>query len=157
MIPKPEIQYVGQFYVHGSEAAKLEPKRAQKKPKTRLPLTRLRQVEKVYLDPVAMVAIVVAVVMLAVMIVGALQLKNDWAEYRAASEYASDLRQENARLRKDYRSGYDLEEVRAKAIGLGLVPQEDVATMQVTVTMPIPEPETTWLDELKWFWEGLWA
>ena len=34
MAAKPEIQYVGQFYIYGSEAKKLEPKRQEKKKNT---------------------------------------------------------------------------------------------------------------------------
>ena len=46
MIHKPEIQYIGQFYVYGSEARQLEHKK-QRKPKTKLPMARVRKVEKI--------------------------------------------------------------------------------------------------------------
>lgn len=157
MIQKPEIQYVGQFYVYGSEARKLEAKKEQKKAKTRLPLARLEKIEKIYVDPVALVSIAVAVVMLAVMVVGALQLQEDWAEYEAMSGYVSQLKRENAMLSREYRESYDLEEIRAKAQGLGLVPESDVEHISITVTIPEPEPERTWIDDLVWFWEGLFA
>ena len=156
MIQKPEIQYVGQFYIHGSEARKLEPTKAKKKRKTRLPLARLEKVEKIYIDPVALVSIAVAVVMLAVLVTGALQLQDDWAEYALASSYLSQLKRENAELARDYRESYDLEEIRSKAVALGLIPLEQAQTRAVHVTVPEPEPEITWQEELAWFWNGLW-
>ena len=64
MTRKPEIQYIGQFYVHGSEARQLELLEKKKQPKTRLPIAKLEKIEKVYVDPVALVAIAVSVFML---------------------------------------------------------------------------------------------
>ena len=74
MVQKPKIQYIGQFYVHGSEARALEQQEQKKKAKTKLPLARLERIEKIYVDPVALAGIAVAVVMLAVMVLGAVQL-----------------------------------------------------------------------------------
>ena len=42
---KPEIQYVGQFYVYGSEARQLEEKK-RRQAKTSLPMARLEKLEK---------------------------------------------------------------------------------------------------------------
>ncbi len=160
MIQKPEIQYVGQFYVQGSEARKIEPKKTAKQPKTRLPLARIQKVEVFYLDPVALFAVITAVVMLAVMAAGLLQLRTDWAEYDTASSYVSRLKKENAELTQEYRESYDADAIRAQAVGLGMIAAEEAQTMTITVTVPEPEPETTWLqqriDKLIWFWEGLW-
>ncbi len=156
MVQKPKIQYVGEFYSHGSEARKLEVKKA---PKTRLPLARLEkleQLEKIYVDPVAIGAIVASLVLLVAMIAGVWQIKSDLERYNAASAYVQELHEENAQLYRQYRECFDLADVKAKALGLGLVPVEEVETMTVTVTMPQPEPEKTWLDELRWFWNGLW-
>ena len=62
MSQKPKIQYVGQFYIHGSEARQLELQEKKKRAKSKLPLERLRKVEVVYLDPVAIFGIVTALV-----------------------------------------------------------------------------------------------
>lgn len=156
MAQKPKIQYIGQFYIHGSEARKLE-EPAPQKPKTKLPLAQLQKVEKIYVDPVAIMGIAVAVVMLVVMLVGALQLRDDWAEYERMSTYVSQLKQTNAEKAETYRSSYDLEDIRIKATALGLVPKSEVETMTVTVTLPEPEPEVSRIDEIKWFLEGLFA
>ena len=157
MSQKPKIQYVGQFYIHGSEARQLELQEKKKQAKSKLPLERLRKVEVVYLDPVAIFGIVTALVMLAVMILGVLQIRDDWQDYRIMSNYVSRLNSENAELQADYRSKYDLEDIRVKAQALGMVPRSELETQTVYVTVPQPEPEMTWLEELQWFLTGLFA
>ena len=157
MSQKPKIQYVGQFYIHGSEARQLELQEKKKKKKSKLPLERLRKIEVVYLDPVAIFGIVTALVMLTVMILGVLQIRDDWKEYRVMSNYVSRLNSENAELQADYRSQYDLEDIRIKAQALGMVPKSDLEVRTVYVTIPQPEPEMTWLEELQWFLSGLFA
>ena len=157
MSQKPKIQYVGQFYIHGSEARQLELQEKKKQAKSNLPLERLRKIEVVYLDPVAIFGIVTALVMLTVMILGVLQIRDDWKEYRVMSNYVSRLNSENAELQADYRSQYDLEDIRIKAQALGMVPKSDLEVRTVYVTIPQPEPEMTWLEELQWFLSGLFA
>ena len=157
MSQKPKIQYVGQFYIHGSEARQLELQEKKKQAKSKLPLERLRKIEVVYLDPVAIFGIVTALVMLTVMILGVLQIRDDWKEYRVMSNYVSRLNSENAELQADYRSQYDLEDIRIKAQALGMVPKSDLEVRTGYVTIPQPEPEMTWLEELQWFLSGLFA
>ena len=157
MSQKPKIQYVGQFYIHGSEARQLELQEKKKQAKSKLPLERLRKIEVVYLDPVAIFGIVTALVMLTVMILGVLQIRDDWEEYRVMSNYVSRLNSENAQLQADYRSQYDLEDIRVKAQALGMVPKSELEVRTVYVTIPQPEPEMTWLEELQWFLSGLFA
>lgn len=155
MTQKPKIQYVGQFYVHGTAARKLE--EPKKQAKTRLPLAKLQQVEKIYVDPVALVGIAVAVFMLVVMMMGTVQIWEDWAEYDRMDDYVSELKYTNGELTREYHSKYDLEDIRMKATALGLVPKADVETMTVTVTMPEPEPEISRMEEIKAFLEGMFA
>ena len=156
MNQKPKIQYVGQFYIHGSEARQLE-LQEKKKAKSKLPLERLRKMEVIYLDPVAIFGIVTALVMLTVMILGVLQIRDDWQEYRVMSNYVSRLNSENAEMWADYRSQYDLEDIRAKAQAMGMVPKSELEVRTVYVTIPQPEPEMTWLEEIQWFLSGLFA
>ena len=156
MSQKPKIQYVGQFYIHGSEARQLE-LQEKKKAKSKLPLERLRKVEVIYLDPVAIFGIVTALVMLTVMILGVLQIRDDWQEYRVMSNYVSRLNSENAEMWADYRSQYDLEDIRVKAQAMGMVPKSELEVRTVYVTIPQPEPEITWLEEIQWFLSGLLA
>ena len=157
MNQKPKIQYVGQFYIHGSEARQLELQEKKKHAKSKLPLERLRKGEVIYLDPVAIFGIVTALVLLAVMTVGVLQIRDDWKDYQTMSNYVSRLNSENAELKADYRSQYDLEDIRVKAEALGMVPKSELEVRTVYVTIPQPEPEMTWLEEVQWFLKGLFA
>ena len=157
MSQKPKIQYVGQFYIHGSEARQLELQEKKKRAKSKLPMERLHKAEVIYLDPVAIFGITVALIMLAVMIVGAVRIHADWQEYRVMSDYVSRLNSENAQLQADYRSQYDLEDIRVKAAALGMVPKSELEKRTVYVTVPQPEPEMTWLEEIQWFLNGLFA
>ncbi|MCI6227386.1 MAG: hypothetical protein SPC78_08295 [Candidatus Faecousia sp.] len=157
MNQKPKIQYVGQFYIHGSEARQLELQEKKKQAKSKLPLERLRKVEVIYLDPVAIFGIVTALVLLAVMTVGVLQIRDDWTDYQTMSNYVSRLNSENAELKADYRSQYDLEDIRVKAQALGMVPKSQLEVRTVYVTIPKPEPERTRLEEIRWFLSGLFA
>ena len=104
-----------------------------------------------------LVRIVMMLVLLAVMTVGVLQIRSDWQDYQTMSNYVSRLNSENAELQADYRSKYDLEDIRAKAEALGMVPRSELEVKTVYVTIPEPEPEMTWLEELQWFLNGLFA
>ena len=156
MTQKPKIQYIGQFYVHGSEARKLQLEQ-ERKAKTSLPMERLQKIEKIYVDPVALIAISVAVIMLVVMVVGALQIRDDWMEYRELSAYMSRLKVQNAEKAREYRAMYDLEDIRTKATALGLVPISEISHTTVTVVMPEPKPETSRLEQIKQSLEDLFA
>lgn len=157
MNQKPKIQYVGQFYVHGSEARQLQMQKEKRQAKTRLPLLRMQAIEKIYVDPVALVGIAVAVVMLVTMVLGAVQLKRDWDQYERVSAYVSELKRENARMSHAYHSSYDLEDIKSKALAMGMVPKSQLQTMTVNVTVPQQEAEPTRVEEIKLFLEGLFA
>ena len=157
MAYKPEIQYVGQFYVYGSEAKQLAAQEQAKKAKTRLPLAKLEKIEQVYVDPMAIVGIAVAVVMLVAMVVGFLHIREAWAEYHVMNEYVAELKYQCAEKEAQYRSHeeFDLAAIEEKALAMGMVPADQVQVKTFTVTMPQPKQEWTWVDEVKWFLEGL--
>ena len=157
MNQKPKIQYIGQFYVHGSEARQLQQQEQKRQAKTKLPLARLQTIEKVYVDPVALAGIAVAVLMLVTMVLGAIQIKRDWDQYERVSSYVSELKRENARMSHVYRSSYDLEDIRSKAEAMGMVPKSELKTIAITVTVPEREPELTRREEIKLFLEGMFA
>ena len=157
MNQKPKIQYVGQCYVHGSEARQLQLQEQKRQAKTKLPLARIQKIEKIYVDPVALAGIVVAVVMLVTMVLGAVQIKRDWDRYEQVSAYVSELKKENARLNHAYRLSYDLEDIKSKALAMGLVPKSELETVSITVTVPEREPVLTRSDEIRLFLEGLFA
>ena len=157
MNQKPKIQYVGQFYVHGSEARKLQLEQEKRQAKTKLPLAKIQAIEKIYVDPVALAGIAVAVLMLVTMVLGAIQLKRDWDQYEQVAAYVSELKKENARMSHLYRSSYDLEDIKTKAVSMGLVPKSELETVAITVTVPEREPVLTRSDEIRLFLEGLFA
>ena len=157
MNQKPKIQYVGQFYIHGSEARQLLLQEEKRQAKTKLPLARIQRIEKVYVDPVALAGIAVAVVMLVTMVLGALRIQRDWEQYEQVSAYVSELKKENARKNHAYRLSYDLKDIESKALAMGLVPKSELQTATVVVTVPEPEPEMTRLEEIRFFLEGLFA
>ena len=141
MVQKPEIQYVGQFYVHGSEARETAARESRRKSGYLLPAVRPNREHRIYVDPVALCAMAVAVVMLVALALGAVRISESWHEYDAMERYLSELKKENSRLEQDYRSGYDLEEIRASALAIGMVPASEVKVIPVRVTLPEPEPE----------------
>ena len=157
MNQKPKIQYVGQFYVHGSEARALQLQEEKRQAKTKLPLARTQKIEKIYVDPVALAGIAVAVVMLVTMVLGAIQIKRDWDQYELVSSYVSELKKENARKNHAYRMSYDLADIETKALAMGLVPRSDLETVTVSVTVPEKLPQMTRMEEIRFFLEGLFA
>ena len=157
MAHKPDIQYVGQFYNYGSEARKLALQ--EKKARTTLPLERLRSIQQIYVDPVAWFGIVVSVVMVVAMVLGALNIRNAWAEYEVMHSYVTELQQENVRLELQYHRGYNPAEVEATAVSLGMIPVSEAKTITVRVTPPVVREEPTRWEEFKdyieWFIDGL--
>ena len=161
MVRKPDIQYVGQFYVYGSEAKKLAQQERREKVKNLLPLERLRNIQVVRLDPVAIFGIVTAVVMMVTMIIGAVNIGNTWDEYERMQNYVAELEQTNVKLEREYRLSYDLAEIEAAALSMGMVSADSVQWLQISGEIPVPEEEpSAWeefRDYVEWFVDGLFA
>lgn len=157
MAAKPEIQYVGQFYVYGSEAKKLEPKRQEQRKKAVRPQAQAEQVKIISIDPVALIGLAVAVVMLVCLVVSALRIGETWKEYDAVGQYMAQLKRENAALEHEYANGYDIVEVEAAALALGMIPATEANTIILHVSVPQQEPEPSAWAEFVWFMEGLFA
>ena len=165
MAQKPEIQYVGQFYVHGSEAKKLaqeeqlkkKQERRQEKAEYTLPMVRTYAIRKLYVDPLAICGLVLAVVMLVGMVAGTVGMQTAWQEMKQVSEVVAELEQEHARLLETYRSGYDLEEIRARALEMGMVSAEELPVISISVSIPQPDPGPSQWDNFLWFLQGLFA
>lgn len=153
MIQKPEIQYIGQFYVYGSEAREAELK--AKKAKAHLPKPKLEKAHKVYIDPVALGGILVAVVILAVMALGAVRLNESWQQYNRMESYLSELRRENTNYEHAYRTALNLEQIQTTAEAMGMIPASEAKTMKVRVTIPVPEQAPGAWDNFLWFIRGL--
>lgn len=157
MAAKAEIQYVSQFYVYGSEAKKLEPKRQEHRRKAVVSQTQTEQEKVISIDLVALIGLMVAVAMLVCLVVCTLQISDVWQEYDAVSQYMSVLAQKNAELKHTYVNGYDLAEVEATALALGMIPATEANTRVISVSIPEPEAEPGLVEEVIWFLEGLFA
>ena len=155
MDQKPVIQYVGQFYVYGSEV-----KAPKKKPSAKrmvLPKPKPGKERRVYVDPVAVGGIVLAVVVLVALVAGALQLSACMQDYNDAMDTLTELKRENAKLEHAYRTALDLDTLREQAEKLGMVPAEEAEHMGIQVTVPRRDPEPTAWENFLWFLSGLLA
>lgn len=156
MTQKPKIQYVGQFYVYGSEA-KAPALKEKKKPKTKLPQAKRETVTEITLEPLALGSIAVTVVLLVALAVSAFQLRSAWQEYTIMSGYVDQLTTTNVELLETYRAGYSLDDVEIQAQSLGMVPAEQVKTVTIRLTPPVTQVEETLWDDIVWFFKGLFA
>lgn len=157
MVQKPDIQYVTQFYTYGSEARVLELKSAKKKKKTALPKALPQQKIRILVDPVACAGIVIAILLVALMAFSVRSYLNACAEYEAMTAYVISLQNTNVTRGQEYAAMYDPEDVREKAIALGMIPMEKAEVVTITPVIPEPEPEEPWWENISWFLKGLFA
>ena len=155
---KPDIQYVHQFYVYGSEAKAPELKVVKKRrPKLVLTMPKLRKDFLVRFDVASLCGILVACVMMVLMTIGVYQLSMVQREYAKMESYVIQLQNENIDLERSYHTGYDLEDVREKALALGMIP----ASRMKVITMQVEEPQAevapgVW-ENIRWFCSELFA
>lgn len=157
MAQKPEIQYIGQFYVHGSEAKALEVPQEEKRSDYKLPLYRIEKLQKIYVDPLAICSIVMAVVLMVCMVSLTIQIQDAWQELETANQYVYELEAVHRQRVQEFRSSYDIEKIRTVAETMGLIPIAEAQTIAITVTLPEPEAEPTLWEDIVWFMEGLFA
>lgn len=157
MVKKPDIQYIDTFYVHGSEARVLELKPKKRIIKTVLPLSAPDHTIKVAIDPVAVCGIVVAVALLVLMVVGTVQYMGVCRQYQAMMDYVVTVQNENVELRETYRSRINLDEIREKALAMGMIPAAEAETVTIHATVPVREPEMTLWEDFVWLCKGLFA
>lgn len=155
MAYKPEIQYIEQFFIPGSEAPQLQPNRGVNP--VRKP--RVQQEKKIHIliDPVALFGLLVAATMLVLMAVGVYQYNAASRRNEAVDEYLLQLKDTNITREYQYRTQLDLEKVAEQAKALGMIPVSEAKTITVHVEVPQTEPEPTWWENVIWFLEGLFA
>lgn len=154
---KPDIQYVHQFYIYGSEAAApaLKPAPRKKRQKLQIPVPKIEKNINIYFDIASVCGIVVACVMMLTMTLGIYQLSAAQREYNAMESYVITLQNENLALDKTFHEGFDPEDIYEKALGLGMVPVEQVQTVSISVDVPRHDPEPTLWENIGWFF-GQW-
>lgn len=157
MVRKPDIQYVHEFYVHGSEAKVIELKPRRRVIKTILPKVAPDKSIKIGVDPIALCGIVVAAVMMVMMFVGCFQYLDAYKEHQEMVSSVISLQNQNVVKRNEYESKYDLEDIRQKALALGMIPVEEAEVVYINPVVPQPEPEPTVWEDIAWFVDGLFA
>ena len=157
MVQKPDIQYIHNFYVHGSEAKVLELKPKKKITKTQLPLVAPDTKIHIAIDPLAICGILVTVVMVILMTVGVFQYVDAYNENQAMADHVIELQNENISLEQTYRGSYDLADIEGKALALGMVPASEAEVITIQIQIPEAEAEITWWEDLCWYFSGFFA
>lgn len=136
---KPEIQYI-RYYTDGSAARQPEVRPApRKRPPQHQKKRRPRYILQV--QPMAVFGVVISIVMLCMMIGGVSEHFQAQQEARQMENYVSSLRVRNEELREEYEGGLNLEEIQKAALALGMVPEESVRHITVSVPMEQVQPE----------------
>ena len=145
MARKYTERYV-RFYTVGSAAAKLETVER----KAALPQYKVPQKRKpIAVDPVSLLGTAVAVLLAVLMLVGFAQVAHTSAQVRKLETQVMTLEQEQEQLQQKYEAGYDLNEVRAAAESMGMIPAEDAIRVRVAVPTETMQIETmSWWDSM---------
>lgn len=150
MVKKSDIRYV-YFPSTGSAARVAEVVEVPKKKGT-LPKPKA-QTTVLHIGPLALVGLVMCVVMVALMAVGMTTLQQLRDEQDVLEGYVDQLTMTNGQLRRDFDENCRLDEVYNLALGMGMVPMEEVQHMNMKLD-PAPvyqvseEREHTWLTDL---------
>lgn len=133
-----------QFYTPGTAAVKVNIQDEQHW--APLPEPKLEERIAIGVDPVAIIGFAVAVCMLVLMMLGINQLNSTRREVAALEHYVAQLTAENQTLTQNYEAGFNADEIRQKALDMGMVPVEQVPVKHIYVTMPnVPQTEETGL------------
>ncbi len=150
-----QVQYVN-FYTAGSAAYKYQPTPLPKK-KATLPKMRRKKRIVIHVDPIAALCACAAVVLLVMMVSSLVQFSAVQKQENQMAAYVQQLQQENEALDAQYRAGYDLDEIRDIALGMGMVPAENAEYVQVELNVPPMEEEPTAWENFCTFLAGLFA
>lgn len=142
MARKYTDRYV-RYYTFGSTAVKVaDPRLAASLPKYQAPKKR----KPIPFDPVAFVGSVVAVMLAVLMVVGMIQVAVTNAQIRQAQTQLIALEQQEQMLLERYYGSFDLEEVRAAAESMGMVPVEEAVHVRIQVPA-----QTVQVQQLSWW------
>ena len=158
MTRQPDIQYV-HFSIDGTAARKLDTRRKVSHASTRNQQQKPRRQKRkvVYVNPMAICAMMLAGLMLIVMAGGMLRLGYINAQTEKMENYISVLQEEKIQLQAEYDDSFDVEEVRQKALAMGLVPRQDSEQITISVQVPTVQEEPTVWDRIGTFLAGLFA
>lgn len=158
MARQPDIRYV-QFYTQGTAAKKLEfplrrtgKKAVLPKPKPRREVRRV-----IYVDPLALCAIVAAGILLLSMVAGMIHLGMADRENRELEAYVSQLHEEHTRLEQEFFQEYDPQQVHQRAEALGMISFSEAEHIQLELTPPEQTAEPGVWEQIKTFFQELFA
>ena len=161
MARKADIQYVHHYYTAGTAAKKVAVKAERKKKPLPLfePLMMAEPDQKIVvkIDPLSVAATLVAAVLVVMMVVSLFQYSAAYQRNVELQEYVYTLSDENIRLEQKYRSGFDLNEIEAQALALGMIPMEEAQTITVSGSVPAHEAEPTRWERVQLFMSDLFA
>ena len=145
MARKYNDRYV-RYYTFGSTAAKLDHvERKASLPEPKTPEKR----KPIPFDPFAFAGNAVVIFLAILMIVGLFQVAGISRQVEQMQTTVTALEMERDLLQERYESGYDLEEVRAAAESMGMIPEEEA--IHVRVQTPAERME---VQQLSW-WDSL--
>lgn len=133
MAQRVNVEYI-QFYTQGSAARRIMP--AWNFHISALPQMKKRKIQRIYVDPVAVLGIVVAVCMFIMMAVGVTQLRAEQQKTDAMVAYVEQLQAKHSVLQAQYDTECDLEVVEKTALALGMIPQQQAEHISIEVELP---------------------
>jgi len=158
MALQPDIMYVS-YYTAGSAAYDMN--RKVEKPKAAAVHKRRRHVKKqrvIAVDPVAVIGILVAVCMFFALISGVQEYQDTLEQNQRMQTYMEQLKNENTALQDTYENSYDALSVYEMATAIGMVPQEQVQHVQISVQLPQnQEVQLSFWENVSLFLTGLFA
>ena len=161
MARKADIQYVHHYYTAGTAAKKVAVKAERKKKPLPLfePLMMAEPDQKIVvkIDPLSVAATLVAAVLVVMMVVSLFQYSAAYQRNVELQKYVYTLSDENVRLEQEYKSGFDLTEIEAQALALGMIPISEAQTIQVDASVPARRAEPTRWERLQLFMSELLA
>lgn len=67
------------------------------------------------------------------------------------------LQNENTKLTQEYEAGYDLEDIRTKALAIGMIPKDQVQVVTIHPVVPEVEEEPSLWENICWYFNQLFA
>ena len=157
MTLQPDILYVPYCY-DGTAARKMQPRRAPVQQVQRSQVNRRRRKKTVVrIDPVAVLATAVACIMLVCMAVGLVRLNTVDEKTAQYEVYLNQLESENTVLQAQYHENYDADDVRQKALAMGMVPREQIPQVTLQVETPVEQEDPGFWEQVGTFLAGLFA
>ena len=138
MAQRVDVQYI-RFYTQGSAAKQVLP--AANQQTGTLPQRKKRRVQRIYVDPVAILGAAVAMCMLVAMVVGITRLQAAQQRTAEMNAYVEQLQAENTALQAQYDAECDLEAIEKTALALGMIPCEEAQRTSIQVELPPAEAE----------------